>query len=120
LAARPSRPAELPAPTNVDRELVLAVRRSDLDVAGHVNNASFIEWSLEAVPDELWREADLLSLEIAFLAECRRGQTVLSRASWNSETAPCEISHQLVRPDDGREVVRARSTWRANPGPVIP
>ena len=26
----------------------------DLDLAGHVNNTSYVEWAVEAVPDEIW------------------------------------------------------------------
>jgi len=62
------------------------------------------------VPDEIWGDCDLAGLDIQFLAECRRGQTVQSR----SQLVDCtEVRHQLVRTEDGAEVARARTVWHA-------
>jgi acyl-ACP thioesterase len=119
LGDRPMRPDDLAPPDEVVRELAFAIRRSDLDSAGHANNTSFVEWAIEAVPDELWNGCHLARLEIAFLAECHRGQTVVSRAGTLPDTAPRSMLHQLVRREDGREVGRARTSWTEEPPPVI-
>jgi len=111
LAADPVRPAELIPPENPTVELGFTVRRSDVDLAGHANNTSFIEWVVEAVPDEVWRAGDLHKLEIQFLAECHRGQTVLSCSQLTNGESP-EVRHQLLRQEDGVEVARARTVWR--------
>jgi acyl-ACP thioesterase len=111
LGDRPVRPDELASPGRVDRELTFAIRRCDLDSAGHVNNTSFVEWAIEAVPDDIWNRSNLERLEVAFLAECHRGQTVVSRAGARPDSEPREVLHQLVRRNDGREVARARTSW---------
>lgn len=112
LAPDPVRPDELSGTESSDIELVFTVRRSDVDLAGHANNTSFVEWAVEAVPDEVWRAFDLHEFEIQFLAECRRGQTVLSRSQLVGDDPTPEVRHQLVRQEDGVEVARARTTWR--------
>jgi acyl-ACP thioesterase len=112
LSPDPSRPAELTAPENPTRELAFTVRRSDVDLAGHANNTSFVGWVVEAVPDEVWRGHDLAELSIQFLAECHRGQTVLSRSETAALVDSHEVRHQLVRKEDGVEVARARTMWR--------
>lgn len=112
LAPDPMRPDELIEPEDPNIELAFTVRRSDVDLAGHANNTSFVEWAVEAVPDEVWRASDPHEFEIQFLAECRRGQTVLSRAELLSADEAHEIRHQLVRTEDGAEVARARTVWR--------
>ncbi len=104
----PMRPPELLPPDSVDRELAFTVRRSDLDMAAHVNNTSYVEWAIEAVPDLVWSDCDLTRLEIQFLRECHHGHTVLSR----SQTVDGEVRHQLVRHEDGIEVARARTVWQ--------
>ncbi len=72
----PVRPAELVPPEEATLELGFTVRRSDVDLAGHANNTSFVEWAFEAVPDGVWKGCDLRELSIQFLAECHRGQNV--------------------------------------------
>lgn len=119
LGDRPVRPDDLAPPDRVDRELSFAIRRSDLDSAGHANNTSFVEWAVEAVPDEIWDERNLQRLEVAFLAECHRGQTVVSRAGSLADIEPRTVLHQLERRDDGREVARARTTWANASAPVV-
>jgi acyl-ACP thioesterase len=112
LAPDPVRPDELEPPDAVDSELKFTVRRSDVDLAGHANNTSFVEWVVEAVPDEVWCGHDLAELSIQFLAECHRGQTVVSRSQLLGDHGTPEVRHQLLRHEDGVEVARARTGWR--------
>jgi len=111
LVPDPARPTELTPPENPDTELAFTVRRADVDLAGHANNTSFVEWVVEAVPDEVWRGCDLQQLEIQFVAECRRGQTVVSRGELVEGGDGREVRHQLTRQGDGAEVARARTIW---------
>jgi medium-chain acyl-[acyl-carrier-protein] hydrolase len=111
LGPEPRHFAELVEPDPVDSQVGFTVRRSDLDLAEHVNNTSYVGWAIEAVPDEVWSSADLAGLEIQFLSECHRGQTVLSRCQIVNHGEETEIRHHLVRPDDDIEVARARTLW---------
>ncbi len=108
----PARAGELALPDPLDLELAFTVRRSDLDLAEHVNNTSYVEWAIEAVPDELWSTAELAELEIQFLSECHQGQTVLSRSQQVERSDDFEVRHQLMRHEDGAEVARALTLWR--------
>ena len=116
----PMRPEELGAPDPGGAGIGFTVRRSDLDVAGHVNNTSYVEWVVEAVPNAIWEGNDLAELEIAYLSECHHGQTVVSLSQVTGNGGGCEIRHQLVRREDGVTVAQARTMWRApnwGPGP---
>ena len=112
LGSEPRRFGDLVTPDPVDRELAFTVRRSDLDLADHVNNTSYVEWAIEAVPDEVWSSNELAELEIQFVSECRQGQTVLSRSRQVDRGDDIEVRHQLMRHEDGAEVARARTIWR--------
>ena len=107
LGSEPRRFGDLVTPDPVDRELAFTVRRSDLDSAEHVNNTSYVEWAIEAVPDEVWSTAELAELEIQFVSECHHGQTVVSRSQLVERGGDLEVRHQLMRSDDGAEVARA-------------
>lgn len=115
LGSEPRRFGDLPPPDSAVHELSFTVRRSDLDLAGHVNNTSYVEWAIEAVPDEVWNTSDLTGLEVHFLSECGYGQTVASRRQCIENQGETEVRHGLHRSDDRGEVARARTVWRANP-----
>jgi len=112
IGSDPVRAGDLTAPEPADRELAFTVRRSDLDSAEHVNNTSYVEWAIEAVPDEVWSTAELAELEVQFVSECHQGQTVLSRSQQVGRGEDIEVRHQLVRHEDGAEVARALTLWR--------
>jgi len=113
LGPEPRKFGDLVAPDPIDRELGYTVRRSDLDLVDHVNNTSYVEWAIEAVPDEVWSAADLAELEIHFLSECHHGQTVVSRSQATDRGDSTHVRHQLTREEDGIEVARALTSWRA-------
>ena len=112
LGSEPRRFGDLVTPDPVDLELGFTVRRSDLDLAEHVNNTSYVEWAIEAVPDEVWSSNELAELEIQFVSECHQGQTVLSRSRQVDCGDDIEVRHQLMRQEDGAEVARALTLWR--------
>jgi len=112
LGPEPRRFGDLAPPDPVENELGFTVRRSDLDLAGHVNNTSYIEWAIEAVPGEVWSTADLRELDIHFLSECHHGQSAVSRSQVVDRGDDSEVLHQLVRSDDDTEVARALTVWR--------
>ena len=108
--------ADLDSMDTEGNELAYTVRRSDLDLADHVNNTSYVEWAVEAVPDEVWGTHDLAHLEIQYLSECHHGQTILSRSHLADHDNEIKVSHQLVREEDDAEVARAITRWRTRSG----
>jgi medium-chain acyl-[acyl-carrier-protein] hydrolase len=116
LGSEPRKFGDLVAPNPIQHELGFTVRRSDLDLAHHVNNTSYVEWAVEAVPDAAWSEKDLAELDIHYLSECHHGQTVLSRSQVVDQGKETEVRHQLMRHEDGTEVARARTLWRGGKG----
>jgi acyl-ACP thioesterase len=116
IGPEPRKFGDLDVPEPIEIELGFTVRRSDLDLADHVNNTSYVEWTIEAVPDEVWEVAELAELEIHYLSECHHGQTVVSRSQVIERRGETEVRHQLVRSEDDVEVARARTLWRGGKG----
>ena len=113
LGSQPMKPPRLEAPDPADCELVFTVRRSDLDLVDHVNNTSYVEWAIEAVPDRVWLGHELAELDISYLSECHHGQTVVSLSQTADADGGCVVRHQIARREDGEVVARARSGWRS-------
>lgn len=87
-------------------------RLSDVDRNRHVNNVRYMEWVMESVPEDVRSRMQLADLDLAFRAE----------SYWNDvaavRTMPVDgekgmFFHSVVRQADGKELVRARSVWRA-------
>lgn len=79
-----------------ETEKEFTVRKSDLDMNRHVNNARYVEWMLESLPDE---EAEKIhQLDIIFLRESLAGDKIHSQYT----KAEGGISkHQLMNQDSG-------------------
>jgi medium-chain acyl-[acyl-carrier-protein] hydrolase len=87
-----------------------SVRYRDLDINQHVNNACYIEWLLECIPGMLENGHCLSELEVNFLGEALQGDSVLARCCPQDEEG-LRFAHDVLRETDGRELVRARTTW---------
>jgi len=113
VGSTPMRPDRLDGPDPVGHKRVFTVRRSDLDVADHVNNTSYVGWAIEAVPDEVWENQELVELQIDFSSECHQGQTIVSISQTIGDARGAEVRHEIARREDGEPAARARTLWRS-------
>jgi medium-chain acyl-[acyl-carrier-protein] hydrolase len=101
---------KLPVLKTPQIEKRFSVRYRDLDINQHVNNASYIEWLLECLPGIVENGRCLSELEVNFLGEALHGDTVLARCQ-NLDEKSKLIAHDILREADGRELIRARTSW---------
>ena len=100
------------------------VRFSDVDINGHANYLSYIDWILEAVPASARDRQQIAEMEVHFLREASFGEGLESRARRIEDRTihpidrdACEalsgtqFLHSLVREQDGEQLVRARTVW---------
>lgn len=107
-AGLPESSDRIPDLTAAEWSSSLTVRRSDHDFNDHVNNAHYVEWALECVPDA-WRTARCVSgLDIVFRAAARWGDTVVSEAVQESGDT---LLHRIRRGSDGALLTSARTVW---------
>lgn len=103
-------PAEIVGPVQV-------ARRSDVDMNGHINNVTYLAWTLETVPLEIFRTCELKQFEIDYKAECHSGDMIESLGGYleeeSSKTCTKRFVHMLQRSNDSgcTELVKARTTW---------
>jgi len=85
------------------------VRRSDLDLNDHVNNVHYVEWLAEAVPESLWRNADVSELDVEYKRAVKFGDTVTIATYAAGERT---FIHRVSIPGQPGDVLRARSVWK--------
>lgn len=81
----------------------------DLDVNRHANNVRYLEWMLEALPERIHAEGDLVAFDIQFAGEAQRGQEIVSVA--DATEGGDQFRHSL-RSADGNLIALARTEWR--------
>lgn len=54
------------------------VRRADIDYNNHVNNARYLSWMIEAIPQYIYEDYILEEFEILYKKEAKYGHTILS------------------------------------------
>jgi len=100
-----------PFPKTATTEVGFRVLRSDLDMNHHVNNTIYAGWALEAVPDAVASDS-LQELEIAFRAEVRYGDSVMSRCAITEAGPVTRCLHQIASRQDGKELARLQTRWK--------
>lgn len=90
------------------------IRRSDIDTNHHVNNAKYVEWMLETVPEDVYRSYRLDSLEVAYKKECTYGQIITACTCTEEETRTeqkAQYVHRISENKEGQPLALARTRW---------
>jgi medium-chain acyl-[acyl-carrier-protein] hydrolase len=111
--------ASLPILAEAEREVPFVVEMNHLDLNRHVNNVVYIQWALEAVPEDVLTRRRPVELEVSYRAEAFYGDAVLSRAGADPGhiSAPAGdrsgpvFLHQIVNARTGAELTRLRTRW---------
>jgi acyl-ACP thioesterase len=111
--------AALPALGEAQREVPFRVEMQHLDLNKHVNNAVYVQWALEALPEDILSRRRPVDVEVSYRAEAFYGETVLSRAAAAPppDSAPpgsgtgSVFHHQIVNASTGAELTRLRTKW---------
>lgn len=83
------------------------VRRHDIDQYHHVNNASYLEWVLDALDPSRTDEHRVAELGMDFLGETRPGDGYLVRI----DSRVTEDRFEVARESDGKPSVRGCLRW---------
>ncbi|AHF07154.1 acyl-[acyl-carrier-protein] thioesterase [Desulfitobacterium metallireducens] len=89
------------------------IRRSDIDTNDHVNNAKYIEWVLETIPEEVYRTYRISSLEVVYKKESTYGQMIQSVTEEQQRVdQEAHYVHQILERDGEEEVALALAQTR--------
>tara|TARA_R110000868_G_scaffold378658_5_gene644192 strand:+ start:8179 stop:8919 length:741 start_codon:yes stop_codon:yes gene_type:complete len=94
--------------SNVENDISFTVRRSDLDMNLHVNNATYIDWMLESLPLE--ETTSITSFDIVYLHEGLEGDVISScKEIGTAGSLKLQLSNQ-----DGKTVALAEVSRELN------
>lgn len=100
--------SDMPTIERVDYSTAFQVRWHDLDFNGHLNNVLYIQWMIEALPDEVVNDRSLQRLRIHYKVEGHWKDSTLSEAQHLDDN---RYLHRLVRSADGKELATALTEW---------
>jgi acyl-ACP thioesterase len=88
---------------------IFPVRRSDIDLNGHVNNLHYVEWLAESVPFGVWDTRTVCELYVEFKKQVRFGETVTCRTSG---AGPLAFFHRMTSASQEGEILAAYTLWQ--------
>ena len=95
---------------NTNEGIDFYVRKSDIDYNHHVNNVRYLNWMIEAIPNEVYDNYKLYELDIQYKKEIKLGTTINSSTA---ETLDKENPTYLHKITDGEEVNSyGRTAWK--------
>lgn len=84
---------------------------SDLDSNGHVNNARYVDWTLDTLPLDYHRRYQLESLEINYLQEALPGEQLFAAVE-PLDGGTGQQQHKILSGRTGELLVRAVTGWK--------
>ncbi|MCR9203356.1 MAG: thioesterase [Halobacteriovoraceae bacterium] len=101
-------PEKIQTPENMEKDLSIVVRNSDLDMNNHVNNTKYSQWILDSIPIEYHRKYVVKEFDINFVAEARLGDEI--DIFKNKEESSSEITsyYQGIRKSDQKVVFTSK------------
>lgn len=102
--------AKLPDIAEPEWSATVTVRYSDHDFNDHVNNAHYVEWALECLPNTWRGQRRLREIDVAFRVAAHRGDIVITEAA--HDTADGDVLlHRIRRDSDDALLAQARTVW---------
>jgi len=82
-------------PEEIAYKTTFRVRQSDIDTNGHVNNIKYVEWALEALPQEIFLNFILRRIKVVYKKETMYGRMIDSSASEIKEGEKMTFRHKI-------------------------
>ncbi|EHQ87820.1 acyl-[acyl-carrier-protein] thioesterase [Desulfosporosinus youngiae] len=96
-----------------ENEQLFTVRRSDIDTNGHVNNANYLQWMLEVVPEDIYLNYHLAALEITYKKAVTYGSSILSKCVFPNQRVKTSVCRHAILEDNSfhHELATAKTVW---------
>lgn len=99
-------------PERVDFELPFKIRMHDLDLNHHVNNAIYVEWAVETVPEPLLVNYKPETINVTFHRESFYGEAIVSRTQILETREGPQTRHSILGKKGTMELARINISWR--------
>lgn len=104
---------ELEDRVEVSECLDFNVRKSDIDYNNHVNNAHYLEWVIETIPEDIEERYFLNEFEIVYKKETLYGESIVSQRDEGTDNGDYIIyNHSILSSDGSKQKTMARTIWK--------
>lgn len=104
---------EIIKPETIHYQLPFKVRMHDLDLNGHVNNAIFVEWGVETVPESILSKFSPDTIDVIFNKESLYGDIIVSHTEIREDAEKLLTFHSIIRQQDQAELAILNIVWRS-------
>lgn len=96
------------------------VRSSELDSNQHANSASYIDWCLEAVPEDVLNEYLPSDIEITYKKESKLGDGLVASSLEEPSQEPAQLvfRHAIRLEENGALLSMGKSVWQRASHPI--
>ncbi len=94
-------------PVSMTHQIEIPVRRMDIDTNNHVNHVRYLEWAVEAVPEDWYSSKELRYIEGYFKHETTEGRSIVS----GLKSVKNGFYHSILDKKDAKELSSALSEW---------
>ncbi|MGN0732437.1 MAG: acyl-[acyl-carrier-protein] thioesterase [Treponema sp.] len=70
---------KIPVPEKFDSETLLQIRRSDIDFNDHVHNLTYIDYAMEALPNDIYAKQNFKELRITYKNPVKAGEKITAK-----------------------------------------
>jgi medium-chain acyl-[acyl-carrier-protein] hydrolase len=96
----------------IDYQYIFKIRTHDLDLNRHVNNATYVEWAVETLPEEILMNFRIKKINITFLKESFYPGHITSLAQINNTFENFMTYHSILNGKKEYELARLNIIWK--------
>lgn len=82
---------------------------SDIDTNKHVNNAVYLRWIFDSLPEKIYRDYSLNEISISYKKEVLKNEHVLVESYFEKENQKLKLYHEIQK--SNQTVVTASTSW---------
>ena len=95
-----------------NHEHIFKIRTHDLDLNRHVNNATYVEWAVETLPEDILKSFTIKKINVTFLKESFYPGQIISQAQINHTHSDLKTYHSIFGKTNELELARLNIIWK--------
>lgn len=103
--------SKINSPKDITDRKIFKPNYFDIDSNGHVNNAKYLQWLLECIPESVLKKYKLNQIRISYKKECKHDAIILVDTEMNKDSTLIRILQKIT--DQNNSVITVAETiWK--------
>ena len=77
--------SKITVPENFDNEIIITPRRNDIDFNHHVHNLVYVDYAMEVIPEEVYKNHNFKNIRITYKSAVKNGEKIIVKAKSNEK-----------------------------------